>query len=145
MSHVTADLAFQFQSLFLSSLRKFPLKRILLPAVTSFLPRMSPFPFGHSPTLSSLVKRNRMSLMLLAFGTESCHFFRNIHSCHYQSSNENTTVFLYFFTMRGRPSDNSQGIWSSNSVINIYYLVKLAVKLYQRLLEGVETGKLLRN
>ena len=96
---VTANLAFQLQSLLLSSLRKLSLKRIFLTTIPTFLPIMVPFPFRQSPTLTRLVKRNRMNLMLLTFSTVSCDLFRNIHLYHYQPSIEKTTMFLYFFAI----------------------------------------------
>jgi hypothetical protein len=97
MSHVTANLAFQFQGLLLGRFRELSLKRIFLPAISSLLTLMVSLAFGQSSPLSSLVKRDRMCLMLFAFRAVCFDFFGNIHVSHDQLCIKKTTRTLILF------------------------------------------------
>src|SRR4030042_7095316 len=97
MSHITADFALQPQSLFLGGLRELPLKRILLPTVPSLLPLMMTLAFCQRPPLPSLVKRDCMSLMLLAFRAVCLDLFGNIHVDHNRLCIKKTTRTLILF------------------------------------------------
>jgi transcriptional antiterminator len=97
VSHVTADFAFNPQSLFFGCFGEFSLERIFLSAVASFFSFMVAFAFRQGSTLSSLVQGDRVNLVNLASRTERPNFFRNIHVNHYQLCNrENIRILILF-------------------------------------------------
>jgi len=104
MPLITANFAFQLQSLFLRCFRKFPLKRVLLSTVAFLLSAVLAFALCQGSPLSSLVKGNRVSLMLLTFRTVRSNFFRNVHTSRQQLCIKKTHILLYFFNNFLRPS-----------------------------------------
>jgi hypothetical protein len=98
VAHVSADFALQFQRLFLSGFGEFPLKGIFLPTITSLFPEtMVAFSLGLGSAFPSLVKSDRMSLMLLTPWTVSLYFFGNIHYIHDQLWIKEATHVLILF------------------------------------------------
>ena len=106
MSHVTANLAFQLQSLLLGRLRELPLKRIFLPAVPSFFTFMMSLALSQGSSFSRLVERHCMRLMLFAFWAICFDFFGNIHVSHNQLCIKKTTRTLILFRRSSRLSGN---------------------------------------
>jgi len=101
MSHVTTNLTLQLQSLLLRRLSKLPLKRILLTTIPPLFPQtVMPLTFRKRPTLTSLVQRNRMNLMLFAPWAIRLGFFRNIHPDSPTTLHKEATLVLILFTHR---------------------------------------------
>jgi hypothetical protein len=106
--HETADPALQLQSLLLRCLRKLSLKRILLPTVTLQFSRVLTLTLGQGSPLASLVKSDRMSLMVFTLWTVCFYFLRNVHVRHDRLCIKKRQILLYFFaSYRGGPITNS--------------------------------------
>jgi len=100
MSGVAADLALQLQSLLLRRFSKLSLKRILLsPVPLLFSQSMAAFTLREWSALASLIKSNRMSLVLLTPWTVCSYFLGNVHYSHNRLCIRRLHTFLYFFAI----------------------------------------------
>jgi hypothetical protein len=96
VTHVTANFAFQAQSLFLGGFGEFFLQRETLSTVAFFFAGVVAFAFSHSAAFTCFVQGHSVSLMLLAFGAVRRYFFRNVHVFTFQRTNKNTASSYTF-------------------------------------------------